>query len=134
VLGQLGAGNVLNQASKILGGTGAGNILANRVGSGIGNLSQLGVNSLGNLTQIGNNALGQLGNNALNAVQNKIPGLNQLNSALGSVNVVNNIYKSVMGTNITSVTQVRSVVGMVGNQIGSTIATVGRSIGKIFGF
>ena len=134
VLGQLGAGNVLNQASKILGGTGAGNILANRIGSGIGNLSQLGVNSLGNLTQIGNNALGQLGNNALNAVQNKIPGLNQLNSALGSVNVVNNIYKSVMGTNITSVTQVRSVVGMVGNQIGSTIATVGRSIGKIFGF
>jgi hypothetical protein len=79
------------------------------------------------------NVLGGVSNN-INRISGIIPGANQLNNTLGNVNVVNNVYKSVMGSSITAVTQVRSVVGMVGNQIGSTIATVGRSIGKIFGF
>jgi hypothetical protein len=79
------------------------------------------------------NVLGGVSNN-INRISGIIPGANQLNNTLGNVNVVNNVYKSVMGTSVTAVTQVRSIVGMVGNQIGSTIATVGRSIGKIFGF
>jgi len=79
------------------------------------------------------NVLGGVSNN-INRISGIIPGANQLNNTLGNINVVNNVYKSVMGTSVTAVTQVRSVVGMVGNQIGSTIATVGRSIGKIFGF
>ena len=79
------------------------------------------------------NVLGGASNN-INRISGIIPGANQLNNTLGNVNVVNNVYKSVMGTSVTAVTQVRSIVGMVGNQIGSTIATVGRSIGKIFGF
>jgi len=79
------------------------------------------------------NVLGGASTN-INRISGIIPGANQLNNTLGNINVVNNVYKSVMGTSVTAVTQVRSVVGMVGNQIGSTIATVGRSIGKIFGF
>jgi hypothetical protein len=96
---------------------------------------QGGLNNLQNLA-------GNVANQALGGVTNKIGGiiapgvssLGKVNNIAGQVNVVNDIYKSVMGTNITSVTQIRSVVGMIGNQVTSTIASVGRSIGKIFGF
>ena len=129
-LGQALTGSVQGVINDLSSGKGvfttAGNVLGG-VQSGLNNLQNLSGNTIGN---VANQALGGV----TKQISSIIPMANQLNSALGSVNVVNNVYKSVMGSSITAVTQVRSVVGMVGNQIGSTIATVGRSIGKIFGF
>jgi hypothetical protein len=107
----------------------AGNALGG-VQAGLGNLQNLAGNAIGG---VANRALGGLAGMGISAL-GLGKGLGKVNNVLGQVNVVNNIYKSVMGKNITAVTQVRSVVGMIGNQITSTIATVGRSIGKIFGF
>ena len=129
-LGQALTGSVQGVINDLSSGKGvfttAGNVLGG-VQSGLNNLQNLSGNTIGN---VANQALGGV----TKQISSIIPMANQLNSALGSVNIVNNVYKSVMGSSITAVTQVRSVVGMVGNQIGSTIATVGRSIGKIFGF
>lgn len=109
----------------------SGNLGQSLTGSVTGVINDLS-SGKGVFTTAGN-VLGGVSNN-INRISGIIPGANQLNNTLGNVNVVNNVYKSVMGTSVTAVTQVRSIVGMVGNQIGSTIATVGRSIGKIFGF
>jgi len=109
----------------------SGNLGQSLTGSVTGVINDLS-SGKGVFTTAGN-VLGGVSNN-INRISGIIPGANQMNNTLGSVNIVNNVYKSVMGTSVTAVTQVRSVVGMVGNQIGSTIATVGRSIGKIFGF
>jgi hypothetical protein len=138
-LGQAVSGtvsSVLNDLSQAKGVFNtAGNILGG-VQSGLGNLQNLAgqgltTQGLQGLQGLANNAIGGIANRALAPVTSA---LGKINNVAGQVNVVNDIYKSVMGTSITSVTQVRSVVGMIGNQIGSTIATVGRSIGKIFGF
>ena len=82
------------------------------------------------------NSLQSLASNAIGGAANRALGgaLGKINNITGQVNVVTDIYKNVIGRQITSVTQIKSVVGMIGNQIGSTIASVGRSIGKIFGF
>jgi hypothetical protein len=108
----------------------AGNVLGG-VQGGLGNLQNLAGNAIGNAA---NQALGGVTNKIAGILPSGISALGKVNNIAGQVNVVNDIYKSVMGTNITSVTQIRSVVGMIGNQVTSTIASVGRSIGKIFGF
>lgn len=66
-----------------------------------------------------------------------IPGLGQFNQivgltnqAIGTYNVVNNIYKNVFGSEITSVTEISSLV----NGVGTEIASIGKSIGSVFGF
>ena len=141
-LGQAVSGtvsSVLNDLSQAKGVFNtAGNILGG-VQGGLGNLQNLAGQGLQGLTTQGLQGLQGLATNAIGGVANRAlapltSSLGKINNVVGQVNVVNDIYKSVMGTSITSVTQVRSVVGMIGNQIGSTIATVGRSIGKIFGF
>jgi hypothetical protein len=108
----------------------AGNVLGG-VQGGLGNLQNLAGNAIGNAA---NQAMGGVTNKIAGILPSGISALGKVNNIAGQVNVVNDIYKSVMGTNITSVTQIRSVVGMIGNQVTSTIASVGRSIGKIFGF
>lgn len=108
----------------------AGNVLGG-VQGGLGNLQNLAGNAIGNAA---NQALGGATNKIAGILPSGISALGKVNNIAGQVNVVNDVYKSVMGTNITSVTQIRSVVGMIGNQVTSTIASVGRSIGKIFGF
>jgi hypothetical protein len=66
-----------------------------------------------------------------------IPGLGQANQivglysqAVGTYNVVNNVYKNVFGSEITSVTEISSLV----NGVGTEIASIGKSIGSVFGF
>jgi hypothetical protein len=71
------------------------------------------LSNLSNLTQAPN--LGNLTGN--------IPGI-------GSLNSITDTYKNVVGSQITSITQVTSLV----SNIGSKISSVGRSIGKMFGF
>lgn len=109
----------------------SGNLTQSITGLTTGVINDLS-SSKGVFTTAGN-VLGGTSNN-INRISGIIPGANLMNNTLGNVNLVNNVYKSVMGTSVTAVTQVRSIVGMVGNQVSSTIATVGRSIGKIFGF
>jgi len=98
----------------------AGNILNANLPNSITSVP----NSISNLTgitqgiNIGNLSGGQLGN---------IPGIGQLNT-------VTNTYKNVVGSQITAVTQVTSLVNNIGAKITSSIASVGRSIGKMFGF
>ena len=123
--------SVINDLSAAKGVfTTAGNVLGG-VQGGLGNLQNLASNAIGNAA---NQALGGVTNKIAGILPSGISALGKVNNIAGQVNVVNDIYKSVMGTNITSVTQIRSVVGMIGNQVTSTIASVGRSIGKIFGF
>jgi len=123
--------SVINDLSAAKGVfTTAGNVLGG-VQGGLGNLQNLAGNAIGNAA---NQALGGVTNKIAGILPSGISALGKVNNIAGQVNVVNDIYKSVMGTNITSVTQIRSVVGMIGNQVTSTIASVGRSIGKIFGF
>lgn len=123
--------SVINDLSAAKGVfTTAGNVLGG-VQAGLGNLQNLAGNAIGNAA---NQALGGVTNKIAGILPSGISALGKVNNIAGQVNVVNDIYKSVMGTNITSVTQIRSVVGMIGNQVTSTIASVGRSIGKIFGF
>ena len=138
--------NVFNTTGNVLGGVQSGlNNLQNIARGGLNNLTNLGgvqsgLNSLQSLArggiQGGVNSLQSLASNAIGGAANRALGgaLGKINNIAGQVNVVTDIYKNVIGRQITSVTQIKSVVGMIGNQIGSTIASVGRSIGKIFGF
>ena len=63
-------------------------------------------------------------------VQGIVPGLGNVGTALNTVNTVTNTYKNVVAGNVVGVTQIKSVVSTVG----STVAKVARSVGKIFGF
>lgn len=122
------AGNILNASlpSSITGITSnvnLGNLTGNLTGGTANiNLGQF-VNVDVNLGNIAGNAV----NKAIGNVANNIPGIGQLNT-------VTNTYKNVVGSRITSVTQVTSLVNNIGSKITSSIASVGRSIGKMFGF
>ena len=142
----LSAGNVLpgvqGLANQALGGVaksfnalggvpgGLGN-LQNFANTSLGGLGNLATKGIGNLSGVANQAIGKVAGNVLGKAGNV---LGKVNNVAGGLGIANDIYKGVMGKNITSVTQIKSVVGMVGNQITSRIASVGRSIGKIFGF
>ena len=63
-------------------------------------------------------------------VQGIVPGLGNVGTALNTVNTVTNTYKNIVAGNVVGVTQIKSVVSTVG----STVAKVARSVGKIFGF
>ena len=54
--------------------------------------------------------------------------------AQSGLNTVTNTYKNVVGSSVTSVTQVTSLVSNIGSKISTTIASIGTSIGKMFGF
>jgi len=64
----------------------------------------------------------------------QIPGLGQINQAIGTYNIVNDVYKNVMGSDITSVTQISSLVTDFGSAISSQLASIGSAIGSLFGF
>jgi hypothetical protein len=64
----------------------------------------------------------------------QIPGFGLANQAIGTVNMVNNIYKSVMGSDITAVTEISSLVTDFGGAISSEIASIASNIGSVFGF
>ena len=70
----------------------------------------------------------------LGQLASQIPGLGAVNQAIGTVNMVNSIYKSVMGSDITSVTEISSLVTDFGSAIGSEIASIASNIGSVFGF
>jgi len=73
-------------------------------------------------TTVGN-ALGNITGN----VQGIVPGLG---SVVGTATKVTDTYKNFVGGKVTSVTQVTSVV----SNVGTKIASVAKSIGKVFGF
>ena len=50
-----------------------------------------------------------------------------VNQTIGTFNVVNNVYKNVFGSEITSVTEISSLV----NGVGTEIASIGKSIGNV---
>jgi len=125
------AGNILNAnlPNTVTGITGNINIgrLTGNLTDGITNITGITGNiDLGNIT-------GGLGN--LTNLSSLTKGINvgNITNIPGAGNIVNSVtdtYKNVVGSQITSITQVTSLV----SNIGSTIASVGRSIGKMFGF
>jgi hypothetical protein len=64
----------------------------------------------------------------------QIPGFGAINQAVGTVNMVNNIYKSVMGSDVTAVTEISSLVTDFGGAISSEIASIASNLGSVFGF
>lgn len=72
--------------------------------------------------------------NVLSDTQSTIEGIvprsGNVGNVINTVNTVTNTYKNVVSGQVVGVTQIKSVVSTVG----STVAKVGRSIGKIFGF
>jgi hypothetical protein len=118
-LGQVGIANNFISTDGPFGG---GNIFGNIFGStpGGGNIfSPGGVTGLPTIPGISIPGLGQA---------NQIVGL--YNQTIGTFNVVNNVYKNVFGSEITSVTEISSLV----NGVGTEIASIGKSIGSVFGF
>ena len=98
---------------------GGGNVFGNIFGStpGGGNIfSPSGVTGLPTIPGISIPGLGQA---------NQIVGL--VNQTIGTFNVVNNVYKNVFGSEITSVTEISSLV----NGVGTEIASIGKSIGNV---
>lgn len=75
-------------------------------------------------------------NNILNATNEAqkvvgiIPGTNIVTGSIGNVSKTVEVYKSAVSNTVTAVTQVTSVV----NTVGRTVASVAKSIGKVFGF
>lgn len=66
----------------------------------------------------------------VNTVNSTIQSVNQVNTAIKSVNKITDTYTNVIGSQVTQVTQVSNVI----SNIGTTVASVARSIGKIFRF
>jgi len=98
---------------------GGGNVFGNIFGTtpGGGNIfSPGGVTGLPTIPGISIPGLGQV---------NQVVGL--YNQTIGTYNVVNNIYKNVFGSEITSVTEISSLV----NGVGTEIASIGKSIGNV---
>ena len=98
---------------------GGGNVFCNIFGTtpGGGNIfSPGGVTGLPTIPGISIPGLGQA---------NQIVGL--VNQTIGTFNVVNNVYKNVFGSEITSVTEISSLV----NGVGTEIASIGKSIGNV---
>ena len=129
------AGNILganlpNSISDITGNINLGSLTGDLT-SGITNISGITGNiNLGNITGVPN-SLSNLSNltqaPSLGNLTGNIPGI-------GSLNTVTSTYKNVVGSQITSITQVTSLVSNIGSKIATNIASVGRSIGKMFGF
>jgi hypothetical protein len=61
-----------------------------------------------------------------------VPGLSQANT-LSNVSKITETYKSVVGGNVTAVTQVNSAVSTV-SKVASTVTSVAKRVGKVFGF
>ena len=115
-LGQVGIANNFISTDGPFGG---GNVFGNIFGStpGGGNIfSPGGVTGLPTIPGISIPGLGQA---------NQIVGL--YNQTIGTFNVVNNVYKNVFGSEITSVTEISSLV----NGVGTEIASIGKSIGNV---
>jgi len=97
------------------------NLSSNNLTSGVINsITSLGTPYLNNTG--GQNLPGVIGGGIGGGVNN-IPGMGSV------VNTVTETYKNVVGSSVTAVTQVTSLM----SNVGSKIATVGRSIGKMFG-
>ena len=122
------AGNILNASlpSSITGITGNIN-LGNLTGKLTGGMANINLGQFVNVDVNLGNIAGNAVNKAIGNVANNIPGIGQLNT-------ITNTYKNVVGSQITAVTQVTSLVNNIGSKITSSIASVGRSIGKMFGF
>jgi hypothetical protein len=133
ITGNINLGNItgdltsgITNISGITGNINLGNITGDLT-SGITNISGITGNiNLGNITGVPN-SLSNLSNltqaPSLGNLTGNIPGI-------GSLNSITDTYKNVVGSRITSITQVTSLV----SNIGSKISSVGRSIGKMFGF
>lgn len=125
------AGNILNTnlpnvVTGITGNQNIGNLTGNLT-STITNVTGITGNvNIGNITGVPGNIASGL-TNVSKAIN--VGGLTNIPGA-GTVNTVTNTYKNVVGSSVTAVTQVTSLV----NNIGSKVASVGRSIGKMFGF
>ena len=65
-------------------------------------------------------------------ISGNVPGLSQANT-LSNVSKITETYKSVVGGNVTAVTQVNSAVSTV-SKVASTVTSVARRVGKVFGF
>ena len=138
--------NVTNTAKNIL------NVFGNQTPAGIDDLGQVGIannfistdgpfgggNVFGNIfgsTPGGGNIFSPSGVTGLPTIPGiSIPGLGQanqivglVNQTIGTFNVVNNVYKNVFGSEITSVTEISSLV----NGVGTEIASIGKSIGNV---
>ena len=138
--------NVTNTAKNIL------NVFSNQTPAGIDDLGQVGIannfistdgpfgggNVFGNIfgsTPGGGNIFSPGGVTGLPTIPGiSIPGLGQANQivglynqTIGTFNVVNNVYKNVFGSEITSVTEISSLV----NGVGTEIASIGKSIGNV---
>jgi len=112
--GPFGGGNVFG---NIFGTTpGGGNIFSPGGVTGLPTIPGISIPGLGGISIPG---LGQV---------NQVVGL--YNQTIGTYNVVNNIYKNVFGSEITSVTEISSLV----NGVGTEIASYGKAIGSVFGF